>query len=108
MIRKPEDRDCNFAEGLSVGKVCKHLEITPSTCLRWRNQFGWREADGVKDQRELRKENGRPRSLWLTCGGVFSCHTPEAAKVCDCSSGRPDCRRSPSETRTWCLYTLTG
>ena len=63
IIRKLEEGDRRLAEGLTIEEVCKHLEITPSTWFRWRNQFGGLKADDAKELRELRKENGRLKKI---------------------------------------------
>ena len=63
IIRKLEEGDRRLAEGMTVDEVCKHLEITPSTWFRRRNQFGGLKADDAKELRELRKENGRLKKI---------------------------------------------
>ena len=63
IIGKLEEGDRRLAEGLTIEEVCKHLEITPSTWFRWRNQFGGLKSDDAKELRELRKENGRLKKI---------------------------------------------
>jgi putative transposase len=48
-----------IAEGKTVGKVAKVLEISDYTYLRWRTQYGGLKADDAKELRRLKDENGR-------------------------------------------------
>ena len=57
IIRKLAEADKLLAEGKTIEEVCRHLEITESTCHRWRNQYGGMKANDAKRLKELEKEN---------------------------------------------------
>lgn len=43
--------------------VCKRLEISPQTYMRWRERYAGMQVNQVKRLRELEHENGRLRKL---------------------------------------------
>jgi putative transposase len=63
VIRKLREADRLLAEGKDVEGVARHLEVSPQTYHRWRNQFGGMKADDAKRLRELERENGRLKKL---------------------------------------------
>jgi putative transposase len=46
--------------GTAIAEICRKLEITVSTCHRWKNQFG---GLGVSEFRELRQLRDEDRKL---------------------------------------------
>jgi transposase-like protein len=60
-IRKLRESDRLLAEGKDVEDVARHLEVSPQTYHRWRNQFGGMKADDAKKLKELERENGEQR-----------------------------------------------
>jgi len=44
---------------LTVGKVCRRLEISEQTYYRWRKQYGGMKISQAKRMKELERENGR-------------------------------------------------
>ena len=63
VIRKLREADKLLAEGKDVDDVARHLEVSPQTYHRWRNQFGGMKADDAKKLRELERENRRLKTL---------------------------------------------
>jgi len=63
VIRKLREADRLLAEGKDVEDVARHLEVSPQTYHRWRNQFGGMKADDAKKLKELERENGRLKKL---------------------------------------------
>jgi transposase-like protein len=63
VIRKLREADRLLAEGKDVDEVARHLEVSPQTYHRWRNQFGGMTADDAKRLKELERENGRLKKL---------------------------------------------
>ena len=52
-----------MAQGKDVEEVARHLEISPQTFHRWRNQYGGMKADDAKKLKELEKENARLKRI---------------------------------------------
>jgi putative transposase len=63
IIRKLEEGDRLMAGGQGIEEICRHLEITPSTWHRWRNQYGGMKATDAKRLKELEVENARLKKL---------------------------------------------
>ena len=63
IVRKLREADRLLAEGKDVDEVARHLEVSPQTYHRWRNQFGGMTADDAKRLKELERENGRLKKL---------------------------------------------
>jgi putative transposase len=58
MLREAE---VGLSQGLTVGKVCRRLEISEQTYYRWRKQYGGMKISHAKRMKELKCENGRLR-----------------------------------------------
>ncbi len=56
MLREAE---VGLSQGLTVGKVCRRLEISEQTYYRWRKQYGGMKISHAKRMKELECENGR-------------------------------------------------
>jgi putative transposase len=63
IIAKLREADVELAQGLSVGQVCRKLEISAHTYYRWRREYGGLKVDQAKRLKELEKENGRLRKV---------------------------------------------
>ena len=63
VIRKLREADRLLAEGKDVDEVARHLEVSPQTYHRWRNQFGGMKADDAKKLKELERENVRLKRI---------------------------------------------
>ena len=63
VIRKLREADKLLAEGKDVEEVARHLEVSPQTYHRWRNQFGGMKADDAKRLKELERENARLKRI---------------------------------------------
>lgn len=48
-----------LSKGQSVAHVCRALSITEETYSRWRNEYGGRKVDQVKQLQDLEGENTR-------------------------------------------------
>jgi transposase-like protein len=44
---------------MTVGKICRRLEISEQTYYRWRKQYGGMKISQAKRMKELERENGR-------------------------------------------------
>jgi len=60
VVRKLIQADRMLAEGKEVADVCRELQVSEQTCLRWRNQFGGLKADAAKRLKDLERENATP------------------------------------------------
>ncbi len=56
MLRQAE---VSLSQGLTVGNVCRRLEISEQTYYRWRKQYGGMKISQAKRMKELERENGR-------------------------------------------------
>jgi transposase-like protein len=63
IIAKLREADVELASGVSVGQVCRKLEISEHTYYRWRKEYGGLRMDQAKRLKELEKENTRLRKL---------------------------------------------
>jgi putative transposase len=63
IIRKLAEGDKLLAEGKDVEEVARHLEISPQTFHRWRNQYGGMKVDDAKRLKELERENQRLKKI---------------------------------------------
>ena len=63
VIRKLREADRLLAEGKDVEEVARHLEVSPQTYHRWRNQFGGMKADDAKRLKEMEGENARLKRI---------------------------------------------
>ena len=63
IIAKLREADVELANGVSVGQICRKLEISEHTYYRWRKEYGGLKMDQAKRLKALEKENGRLRKL---------------------------------------------
>ncbi len=63
IIHKLREAEVALGQGKGVKAVCKQLEVTEQTYYRWRKEYGGLRMDQAKRQRELERENGRPKRV---------------------------------------------
>jgi transposase-like protein len=63
IISKLREAEVGLSQGLTVGQVCKKLEVTQQTYYRWRKEYGGLRTDQAKRLKELEKENARLKKL---------------------------------------------
>lgn len=63
IIAKLRQAEAERAQGASVEVVCRKLEISTQTYMRWRQQYAGMQVDQVKRLRELEYENTRLKKL---------------------------------------------
>ena len=61
IIAKLREADVDLAKGVSVGQICRKLEISEHTYYRWRKEYGGMQVSQAKRLKELEKENARLR-----------------------------------------------
>jgi transposase len=63
IIAKLRQAEAERAQGASVEVVCRKLEISTQTYMRWQQQYAGMQVDQVKRLRELEHENTRLKKL---------------------------------------------
>ena len=63
IISKLREAEVEIARGLSIGEVCRKLEITEQTYYRWRREYGGLKLDQARRLKELERDNARLRKL---------------------------------------------
>ncbi len=63
IISKLREAEVEIARGLSIGEVCRKLEITEQTYYRWRKEYGGLKLDQARKLKELERDNARLRKL---------------------------------------------
>ena len=63
IIAKLREADVQLASGLSVGEVCRKLEVSQHTYYRWRREYGGLKVDQAKRLKDLERENARLKKL---------------------------------------------
>lgn len=63
IIAKLRKAELMFAEGKSKGEVCKAIEVTPITLIRWQKKYGSMTKVEAKRLKELEKENSRLKRI---------------------------------------------
>ena len=63
IVRKLRDADAILNTGKELAAVLQSLEVSESTYLRWRNQYGGMKAEEAKRLKELEDENRRLKQL---------------------------------------------
>jgi putative transposase len=63
IIAKLRQAEAERAGGATLEAICKRLEISYQTYLRWRERYAGMQVNQVKRLRELEHENGRLRKL---------------------------------------------
>lgn len=61
IIAKLRQVDVLTAQGKSIAKAVKTIEVTETTYFRWRSEFGGMKTDQLKRLKELEQENARLR-----------------------------------------------
>ena len=63
IIAKLRQGEAERASGSTMEAVCKRLEISTQTYLRWRERYSGAHGDQAKHVRELEQDNARLRKL---------------------------------------------
>ena len=63
IIAKLRQAEAERANGATIEAVCRRLEISTQTYIRWRSRYAGMQVDQVKRLRELEHENGRLKKL---------------------------------------------
>lgn len=63
IVRKLRDADAMLNAGKDEAAVLQSLEVSESTYLRWRNQYGGMKSEEAKRLKQLEEENRRLKQL---------------------------------------------
>ena len=63
IINKLIEADVELSRGLTLGQVCKKLEVTQQTYYRWRKEYGGLRINKAKRLKDLERENARLKKL---------------------------------------------
>ncbi|MAX37818.1 transposase [Gimesia algae] len=63
IVRKLRDADAMLNAGKDLASVLQTLEVSESTYLRWRNQYGGMKSEEAKRLKQLEDENKRLKEL---------------------------------------------
>ncbi len=63
IIKKLRDADAMLQAGKDIAAVLQALEVSESTYIRWKNQYGGMKAEEAKRLKELEDENKRLKQL---------------------------------------------
>jgi putative transposase len=63
IVRKLRDAEAMLSAGKDVAAVLQALEVSESTYLRWRSQYGGMKAEEAKRLKQLEEENKRLKQL---------------------------------------------
>jgi transposase-like protein len=59
IIRKLREAEVALSKGLTVGQVCRQLEIAEQTYYRWRKEYGGMKISQAQRMKELQQENAQ-------------------------------------------------
>ena len=63
IVRKLRDADAMLNAGKDLASVLQTLEVSESTYLRWRSQYGGMKSEEAKRLKQLEDENKRLKEL---------------------------------------------
>jgi putative transposase len=63
VVRKLREGERLLNEGKDLTEVLRHLEVSESSWIRWRAQYGGMKAEEAKRLRQLETENARLKKL---------------------------------------------
>ena len=63
IVRKLRDADAMLNAGKDLAAVLQFLEVSESTYLRWKNQYGGMKSEEAKRLKQLEEENKRLKHL---------------------------------------------
>lgn len=63
IVRKLRDADAMLIAGKDLAAVLQMLEVSESTYLRWRNQYGGMKSEEAKRLKQLEDENKRLKQI---------------------------------------------
>ena len=67
IIRKLREAEGHLSTGMTIGQVCRKLDISEQTSHRWRNQYGGMKASDAKRLKEDEHALGFP-TVRRQCG----------------------------------------
>jgi transposase-like protein len=59
IVTKLREAEVLLGKGMSLGEVCRQLEITDVTYYRWKKEYGGLRVDQAKRLKALEAENGQ-------------------------------------------------
>jgi putative transposase len=63
IVKKLRDADAMLNAGKDLAAVLQALEVSESTYLRWRNQYGGMKSEEARRLKELEQENKRLKEI---------------------------------------------
>ena len=63
IVAKLREAEVLLGKGMTLGEVCRQLEITDVTYYRWRKEYGGMRVDQARRLKELEQENARLKKL---------------------------------------------
>jgi transposase-like protein len=63
IISKLREAEVLQSQGLTIGMICKQLEIHEQTYYRWRKEYGGIRVDQAKRLKALEQENTRLKKI---------------------------------------------
>ena len=57
IIRKLREAEVALSKGMTVGQVCRQLDIAEQTYYRWRKEYGGIKVSQAQRMKELKREN---------------------------------------------------
>ena len=63
VIHKLREAEVLLSQGVTVGEVCRKIEVTDVTYYRWRKEYGGMRVDQARRLKELEQENARLKKV---------------------------------------------
>jgi len=63
IVDKLREAEVEISKGMTIGQICKKLEIAEQTYYKWRREYGGMRTDQAKRLKELELENTRLKKL---------------------------------------------
>jgi putative transposase len=63
IIAKLREADIELSRGVSVGQVCRKLEVSEHSYYRWRKEYGGLKMDQAKRLKALERGNARLKKV---------------------------------------------
>lgn len=63
IIRKLREAEVLLGQGITMGEVCRKIEVTEQTYYRWRKEYGGLKVEQARRLKDLEKENSRLKRL---------------------------------------------
>ena len=59
IIRKLREAEVALSKGLTIGQICRQLEIAEQTYYRWRKEYGGMKVSQAQRMKALQQENAQ-------------------------------------------------